>query len=179
MAEPLRVASQITAALDHAHRRGVVHRDLKPSNILATKEAVKLLDFGLAKMQPAVHSGDDTQTIGITQEGAILGTPCYMSPEQAEGRQADARSDVFSFGAMLYELLTGKRAFRGDTPASVLAAVLKEEPSPAPQVTGPLESVLRRCLAKDPDERWQSAADFAVGAGKSSAVDGGRGPYHF
>ena len=160
MTEALRYAGQIADALDHAHRRGVVHRDLKPANILVTKSGIKLLDFGLAKKESPIQVDEATRTIAMTQAGTIMGTLQYMSPEQVEGKETDARSDIFSFGAVLYEMLTGKKAFDGTSPASVLAAVMKDEPQVPPELIGPMEPVLRRCLAKDPDERWQSAADL-------------------
>jgi serine/threonine protein kinase len=160
MTDALRYAEQIADALDHAHRRGVVHRDLKPANILVTKSGIKLLDFGLAKQESPIQVDEATRTIGITQAGTITGTLQYMSPEQVDGRETDARSDIFSLGAVLYEMVTGKKAFDGTSAASVLAAVMKDEPQTPPELIGPLEPILRRCLAKDPDERWQSAADL-------------------
>jgi serine/threonine protein kinase len=160
MNDVVRYAEQIADALDHAHRRGVVHRDLKPANILVTKSGIKLLDFGLAKQESPIQVDEATRTIGITEAGTITGMLQYMSPEQVEGRETDARSDIFSFGAVLYEMVTGKKAFDGASAASVLAAVMKDQPQTPPELIGPLEPVLRRCLAKDPDERWQSAADL-------------------
>ena len=158
--EALRYAIQMADALDAAHRKGIVHRDLKPGNILVLKSGVKLLDFGLAKLSPTRSSDGATQAMSVTEKGTVLGTYPYMSPEQLEGKEADARSDIFAFGAVLYEMLTGKRAFAGETAASVIGAIMHTEPATAPEVTGPVEPVLRRCLAKDPDERWQSAADL-------------------
>ena len=165
------VATEILSALDAAHRKGITHRDLKPANILMTKQGVKLLDFGLAKMsaEAAAHAGhasvhelaeSPTMVTSLTGEHTILGTVAYMSPEQAQGRPADPRSDIFSFGLVLYEMLTGQRAFDGSNPASVIAAILERD---APSVAGvappALERVLQTCLAKDPEERWQSARD--------------------
>src|SRR5215468_4668507 len=154
-------ARQILDALDAAHRLGIVHRDLKPANILVTKNGVKLLDFGLAKAEraKATSASDETVTQAITQEGAILGTLQYMAPEQLQGKTADARSDLFSFGCVLYEMLTGKRAFEGASAPSVIAAVLEREPAPL-EVAPPLARVMTRCLAKDPDQRIQTARDL-------------------
>jgi serine/threonine protein kinase len=131
------------------------HRDLKPANILVTKQGIKLLDFGLAKLKTApLAETDATVTQPLTAQGQILGTLQYMSPEQLQGKEADARSDLFSFGCMLYEMLTGKRAFEGASPASVIAAILEREPAPL-HLSPPLERVIRTCMAKDPDERIQ------------------------
>jgi serine/threonine protein kinase len=153
-------ARQILDALDAAHRIGIVHRDLKPANILVTKNGIKLLDFGLAKAEraKATSASDETVTQAITQEGAILGTLQYMAPEQLQGKGVDARSDLFSFGCVLYEMLTGKRAFEGASAPSVIAAVLEREPAPL-EVSPPLERVVRRALAKDPEQRFQTARE--------------------
>jgi serine/threonine protein kinase/dipeptidyl aminopeptidase/acylaminoacyl peptidase len=151
-------AGQVLDALDAAHRKGVVHRDLKPANILVSKQGVKLLDFGLAKQVQPVGSEANT-TEGLTVAGSILGTVQYMSPEQLQGKTVDARSDLFSFGCLLYESLTGKRAFEGQNPASVVAAVLEREPAPL-EISPPLDRVVKRCLAKDRDERFQTAIDL-------------------
>jgi Tol biopolymer transport system component len=155
-------AAQIIGALDEAHRKQIVHRDLKPSNILVTaKGGVKLLDFGLAKLGRGDAPLDDAAlTRGITAAGTILGTLHYMSPEQLQGAPADARSDIFAFGLVLYEMLTGKRAFDGASAASIIAAIL-ERPAPSVAEVAPssLDRLLKRCLAKDPDDRWQSARD--------------------
>src|SRR6516165_3639213 len=153
-------ARQILDALDAAHRMGIVHRDLKPANILVTKNGVKLLDFGLAKAEraKAISASDETVTQTITQEGTILGTLQYMAPEQLQGKPVDARSDLFSFGCVLYEMLTGKRVFEGESAPSVIAAVLEREPAPL-EVSPPLERVVRRALAKDPEQRFQTARE--------------------
>jgi eukaryotic-like serine/threonine-protein kinase len=164
----LQVALQITDALDKAHKQGLVHRDLKPGNIVLTKNGAKLLDFGLAKWQAAPVTGalnSITRTSSpLTGEGAIVGTFQYMSPEQLEGKEADIRSDLFSFGVVLYEMATGKRPFEGRSQASLIASILKEEPRPIsaiqPMTPPALERLVKQCLAKDPDDRWQSAGDL-------------------
>jgi eukaryotic-like serine/threonine-protein kinase len=159
LAKAVEYAGQILDALDTAHRGGVVHRDLKPANILITKKGVKLLDFGLAKQTPAQTAYDATITRGLTGAGMILGTLQYMSPEQLQSKPADVRSDLFSFGCVLYEMLTGKRAFEGENPATVIAAILEREPAPL-EISPPLDRVVMRCLAKDPDHRFQTAIDL-------------------
>jgi Tol biopolymer transport system component len=175
----LRLGSEIADALDKAHRLGITHRDLKPGNIMLTKSGIKLLDFGLAKFAaPAAADAPisaetmlTTRLPGasakpLTAEGSIIGTFQYMAPEQLEGSEADARSDIFSFGAVLYEMATGKKAFDGKTTASVIAAVLAAEPAPIsslqPMTPPALERLVKICLAKDPDERFQSAHDLSL-----------------
>jgi Tol biopolymer transport system component len=168
-AQILLYGTQIASALDKAHRSGVTHRDLKPGNIMLTKTGAKLLDFGLAKAIPKLASGttlneDSSQLSHHTREGAVIGTVPYMSPEQVEGKEMDARSDIFSFGAVLYEMVTGIPAFTGKSDFSVASAILVKEPEPIatlqPLISPALERTIRVCLAKDPDERWQSAGDL-------------------
>jgi eukaryotic-like serine/threonine-protein kinase len=176
--DALKYAVQIADALSAAHAAGILHRDLKPGNIMISDKGVgKVLDFGLAKLTESTSDFTPVNEQGITDsvsreddlqtaEGTILGTAAYMSPEQAQGKPADPRSDVFSFGAVLYEMFTGRRAFGGDTKMSTLAAILAHEPeSPTrlvPDLPRDLEKLIARCLRKSPDRRWQSMADLKV-----------------
>src|SRR5579864_5624503 len=167
----LRFGIEICEGLEKAHRGGVTHRDLKPSNVMLTKTGAKLMDFGLAKAGSLPGSPASGLTLTspvasrpLTQEGMIVGTFQYMSPEQIEGKEADARSDIFALGAVLYEMATGKRAFEGKTTTSVIAAILERIPAPIsavrPMFPRALDNVVKTCLEKDPDERWQSARDL-------------------
>ncbi len=166
----LRLGAQVAGALDRAHRAGVVHRDLKPGNVMLTKSGAKLMDFGLAKEVGGAAPSDltmaATATTPLTAQGTIVGTFQYMAPEQLEGREADARSDLFALGVLLYEMATGRRAFEGKTQASLAAAILKEEPQPIRSVEAmsplALDRLVRQCLRKDPDDRIQSAHDVRL-----------------
>ena len=168
----LRYGIEIADALDKAHRQGIVHRDLKPGNVMLTKSGVKLLDFGLAKFQAPgrdVSSGvsrlatEMQASQPLTERGTVLGTFQYMSPEQLEGKDADARSDIFSFGALLYEMTTGKKAFSGTSQASLIGAILRDDPPAiselSPMIPPALNRVVKTCLAKDPEDRFQTAHD--------------------
>jgi serine/threonine protein kinase len=146
--QALRYAVQIADALDRAHRQGVVHRDLKPGNIMLAKDVAKLLDFGLAKMQNQPAANDETVTKALTSQGTILGTFQYMAPEQLEGKDADARTDIFAFGAVLYEMVTGRRAFAGKTQASVIAAILAADPPVVSALRTPHPFCIRICLTR-------------------------------
>jgi serine/threonine protein kinase len=173
----IRIGAEIADALDRAHQAGIVHRDLKPGNVMLSKSGAKLLDFGLARAVDGVgplttahgpHVLTHTPTVvqPLTAEGTIVGTFQYLSPEQLEGREADARSDIWALGCVLYEMATGQRAYDGGTPASLISSIMKDEPRPlaelAPFTPAALDRVVRACLAKDPAQRWQSARDLAL-----------------
>jgi TolB-like protein/predicted Ser/Thr protein kinase len=163
-------AAQICGALEAAHQKGIVHRDLKPANILVTNAGVKLLDFGLAQLGPSSISPEDTtRSFGLTQAGTILGTVSYMSPEQAEAKPVDARTDIFAFGAVLYEMLSGRRAFDGDTSIAIMGAILHKDPEPidAPQ---DLWNIIARCLQKAAEQRFQSAEELRLALNSLSAL---------
>jgi serine/threonine protein kinase/Tol biopolymer transport system component len=169
--EALKIAIQIAEALDTAHRAGIVHRDLKPANVMLTKGGVKLLDFGLAKTYSAIVSEPvrsmlPTTPPNLTTQGAILGTLQYMAPEQLEGHDADARTDIFAFGAVLYEMVTGRKAFDGRSHAGLISSIMvAESPSIAaaqPLAPAELDHLAKKCLAKTPDDRWQNIRDIAI-----------------
>jgi Tol biopolymer transport system component/tRNA A-37 threonylcarbamoyl transferase component Bud32 len=166
LAETLRIAMQVGDALDRAHRAGVTHRDIKPGNIMLTRDGAKVLDFGLAKVaekRAAVGEDDATVTKPLSGEGTVMGTPQYMAPELFEGKAADARSDIWAFGAVVYEMATGKKAFEGSSYASLAGAILAAEPKPMQPVTPAwLERLVRRCLAKDPEARYYSMHDIVL-----------------
>ena len=185
--QALTTAIAIASALDHAHRAGLVHRDLKPGNIMLTKTGAKLLDFGLAKASAPVVAGSSlsmapTTPANLTVQGTILGTFQYMAPEQLEGQEADARTDIFAFGAVLYEMLTGKKAFEGKSQASLIGAIMHATPPPIaagqPLTPAALDRVVKTCLAKDPNDRWQSVGDLKrelqwIAEGGTQAVGSG------
>src|SRR6202521_5348083 len=166
----LQYAIEIADALDKAHRKKVTHRDLKPGNIMLIKTGTKLLDFGLAKLKQEVAPANvqlselPTASDPLTAKGTIVGTLQYMAPEQLEGKEVDSRTDIFAFGAVVYEMATGKRAFEGKSQASLIAAILEREPpamsSLQPMTPHALDRVVKKCLAKEPEKRWQAASDI-------------------
>src|SRR6202163_2593785 len=183
----LQYAIEIADALDKAHRKGVTHRDLKPGNIMLTKSGTKLLDFGLAKLKQEVAPANTrlsqlpTVNEPLTAQGTIVGTLQYMAPEQLEGKGVDARTDIFAFGAVVYEMATGKRAFEGKSQASVISAIMSSDPPPIsslqPMTPPALDHLVKTCLAKEPDDRWQSASDLrrelkwiAESSGQTAAI---------
>jgi serine/threonine protein kinase len=163
------IAAQIAQALDAAHSKGVIHRDLKPSNVMLTANGVKLLDFGLAKLRDGDYrdgAHEPTASVPLTRDGDLLGTLPYMAPEQIDGQEIDARTDIFSFGVVLYEMVTRRRPFAGNTRSALIAAIVGAQPLPAaslqPGISPPLERVIERCLAKERNARWQTARDLAT-----------------
>ena len=164
--EALRIAVQIAEGLRKAHAAGIVHRDIKPSNIIVPDDGpVKILDFGLAKLTETTAPSENDATLTVrpqTEEGTVMGTVAYMSPEQAEGKKVDARTDIFSFGVLLYEMLSGRRAFAGDSNLALMSAILKEEPKPLENAPPDLDKIIRRCLRKDREKRYQHMDDLKL-----------------
>jgi hypothetical protein len=176
LAQALQIAIHTAGALSAAHRAGIIHRDLKPGNIMLTKAGAKLLDFGLAKTGASAVAGSfsmlPTTPPNLTAQGTILGTFQYMAPEQLEGKEADARTDIFAFGAVMYEAVTGRKAFEGTSHAALIAAILDPRPPRMsalnPHVPAYVDHVVQRCLMKDPDDRWQSIRDAMIDLETSS-----------
>ena len=160
-AQVLRYATEVADALDKAHKQGIIHRDLKPANIMITSNGAKVLDFGIAKLEPdgILQSETETQSRSLTADGSVLGTLPYMAPEQVQGKAIDARTDIFSFGSVLYEITSGHRPFASNQSAALIAEILKSDP---PALRSPLKKLVERCLAKDPEDRWQSMRDVTL-----------------
>jgi len=182
IAESLSVAIQVAGALAAAREAGIIHRDIKPENVMAPRDGiVKVLDFGLAKLKPQQNLPVDSQVPTqrkITDPGTVMGTVGYMSPEQVRGQEADTRADIFSFGMILYEMLSGKRAFNGASVADVMSAILKEDPPELGEtnakISPALEKIVRRCLEKKPERRFQTASDLGFALEALSAPSGSR-----
>src|SRR5712691_7879766 len=172
--DAIRLAIQVTEALEAAHAKGITHRDLKPANILVTHSGVKLLDFGLAKLPERSASASEA-TLTQTQAGTIVGTVCYMSPEQAQGLPIDARSDIFSFGSVLHEMLSGQRAFSEDTALATMAAIVRDEPRPL-DASPELQRIVARCLRKAPQDRFQTIAEVRAALERIPAKPAGEHP---
>ncbi len=169
VAQAIRYGVQICDALDTAHRKNITHRDLKPANILVTASGVKLLDFGLARVNSVVPAADATQTTPLTEAGIVFGTPAYMSPEQAKGEPVDARSDIFSFGAVLYEMLSGRRAFAHGSSIEILSAILRDEPLPLDAPSN-VSAIVTRCLRKRPEDRFRTMTEVRA-ALETASID--------
>jgi serine/threonine protein kinase/tetratricopeptide (TPR) repeat protein len=178
--DALRYGCQIAEALEAAHRRGVIHRDLKPANVLLTASGVKLLDFGLARLESSGGADEAAPTASVlTNGGRIFGTLPYMAPEQLRGQSADARTDIWALGAVLYEMISGRRSFPGNTPAELASSILSSQPAPPSTLRADLpafaDGVVMRCLAKSPEERWQTGQDVAFALRDAAPEPGGRG----
>ena len=168
-AEAVRLALGIAAALGAAHAKGITHRDLKPANVLVTQSGLKLLDFGLALVNDSPGADIADAPTALSVAGAVMGTVAYMSPEQAQGKPADARSDIFSFGVVLYELLSGRQAFAGNSAVETMAAIIREEPAPL-DAPAKLSGIVARCLCKPPASRFQTMSEVRTALERVSAA---------